>query len=933
MKHLHTNWNINMKHLGTFCFSILLFLGTLNGQSSMSEAERMKLLTRAIEARENGNVKEARALLEQIANASPADSQITNQMEALEAELESQGADAVDKSEANKYNTLLSNVEEKQKDAIVDAKKRMSFARQALKEKNYALALKELQTAEANIQPYNSIATKFLTEDLADKRKKVFFTQAKDTFEANEYEDAVSQVMDYKKYFGSDRQIRSVESDLQQEMGDEQFEASVSSYEDRRYKDAQEELKTYNQEFGENRKSQKFQKLIDHDAYNPFRQNTDRMDPSFPKQEQKVKDLLLKGRSLYLAGNFEGASRAFQEIDTIQPGHIESNLFLKKIAERLDSQNYATRLKTRSQLLEEVSSSWQRPRVFLFEEPPTPVVKSSGALQSKIKKIKVPRAQFIGMPLSNVVETISELSMEYDFTAAEGEKGVNVVLLDPSNSDPEVNINLRNLTVERVLQFVTQQVGYSFEVTEDAIVVKPSMGDNQEFLETDFFPISQAAVVRITGGSGGGSSSDSAVDPFADPSDSVSSDSGSGDESAIKSFFERAGVSFSIPGSTLAYEGTELIITQSTKNLERVRTILRRYNETKQVEVEAKFLEVNQNDLDELGFDWNNVYTDETRTSGSFDTQNRKLAETFTAADSDSFTRIIQSSSSGAQSTTEVPNLPPPFPSTADLATGASDLISFRGILRNTEFNLVINALSRKSTSDLMSAPKVTMLAGMEGRIQVGQEFLYPTEYEAGEVTTGGGGGGGGGGNTTSPASVGITSPLPSDFQSRLVGVELIVTPTVEQGDIITLRLSPIVTEFEGFVQYGSPNIAISGSTTVTAPSGYFQPIFSTRIVETQVSVFDGATVVIGGLTRNEIKSINDSVPVIGDLPIVGRFFQNRGETSVKRNLLIFVTANLISPGGSPSKQRIGNLKPNSLFQNPVIVSPTGTETRRAVVE
>jgi general secretion pathway protein D len=84
----------------------------------------------------------------------------------------------------------------------------------------------------------------------------------------------------------------------------------------------------------------------------------------------------------------------------------------------------------------------------------------------------------------------------------------------------------------------------------------------------------------------------------------------------------------------------------------------------------------------------------------------------------------------------------------------------------------------------------------------------------------------------------------------------------------------------------------------------------------------------MGGLTRDEVKSYNDRVPVLGDIPGLGRLFRSEGETRQKRNLLIFVTANLISPGGSPSNQGYRNVQPNSLFQNPTIMTPAGTVNR-----
>jgi general secretion pathway protein D len=60
----------------------------------------------------------------------------------------------------------------------------------------------------------------------------------------------------------------------------------------------------------------------------------------------------------------------------------------------------------------------------------------------------------------------------------------------------------------------------------------------------------------------------------------------------------------------------------------------------------------------------------------------------------------------------------------------------------------------------------------------------------------------------------------------------------------------------------------------------------------------------------------------------VGRLFRSEGETRQKRNLLIFVTANLVSPGGSPARQNYRSVNANSLFQNPTIMTPAGTVSR-----
>jgi general secretion pathway protein D len=159
--------------------------------------------------------------------------------------------------------------------------------------------------------------------------------------------------------------------------------------------------------------------------------------------------------------------------------------------------------------------------------------------------------------------------------------------------------------------------------------------------------------------------------------------------------------------------------------------------------------------------------------------------------------------------------------------------------------------------------------------------------------------------------------------------VELKVTPTVEEdGHSISLDLNPKVTEFEGFVEYGGQSIAISGGTTVTVPSGFYQPIFGIREMNTKVTLWDGATLIMGGLTREDVKNVSDKIPVLGNLPGIGRFFRSKGESTQKRNLLIFVTANLVNPGGAQKQRADPGLTPNSLYQNPTIVTPAGISAR-----
>ena len=77
-------------------------------------------------------------------------------------------------------------------------------------------------------------------------------------------------------------------------------------------------------------------------------------------------------------------------------------------------------------------------------------------------------------------------------------------------------------------------------------------------------------------------------------------------------------------------------------------------------------------------------------------------------------------------------------------------------------------------------------------------------------------------------------------------------------------------------------------------------PVISRRKVQTKVIVWDGETVVLGGMITEHVTSIDDKIPFLGDVPLIGRIFRSDVSRSEKRNLLIFVTARLVNPAGQP---------------------------------
>ncbi len=653
--------------------------------------------------------------------------------------------------------------------------------------------------------------------------------------------------------------------------------------------------------------------------------------------------LVARARSQYLAGDAPTARATFGQAEALDPNNAEVKYFLERLAADSLAAD-SPRVHTRAQMIRSVNAAWQRPDG--VPEPGLAATERPGpsALLEKLEHIILPSVNFNGMELSRVVNALSVISEEFDLSQAPP-KGINFVLLDQSQADPTVNLTLRNLSLKRVLDFITDSVGYQYEVQADAVVVRP--GGEQSALATQFFPIARSTVLRLTGPG-------AATGPLRSGGGGAAADHSTmaGEGQVIRSFLQLAGVSFEgVTGSTLAFDGSQLIVTQTPRNLERIRNILSRYHEVRQVEIEAKFMEVQQGALEELGIQWN-VGKKATQHSGAsivnYRSSNRSLADAFTSSSGGVRGSIVRGIAAGTTTTSkldatgaildstrtstsgsaapDVPIIdsPPPIPGTNNLGFAANPLAAVTGIIGEFDVTAIVRALSQKAGTELLSAPKLTVLSGNPATITVAQELRYPQSFGQVQSQVGTGSASGGG-----SAGVAITAGTPQEFTTRNVGVELKVTPTVEEDDYsISLDLNPKVTEFEGFVEYGGQSIAISGGTTVTVPSGFFQPIFGVREMSTKVTIWDGATLVMGGLTREDVKNVSDKVPVLGNLPGIGRLFRSKGESTQKRNLLIFVTANLVNPGGALKKQVHAGVPPVSLYQNPTIVTPAGLSPR-----
>jgi general secretion pathway protein D len=165
-----------------------------------------------------------------------------------------------------------------------------------------------------------------------------------------------------------------------------------------------------------------------------------------------------------------------------------------------------------------------------------------------------------------------------------------------------------------------------------------------------------------------------------------------------------------------------------------------------------------------------------------------------------------------------------------------------------------------------------------------------------------------------------VTPATPTNFTVANLGVSLEVLPQVgPDRRIIEVALNPVIRDFEGFVNYGTPIVGSSNTTTVNlvdntaatdsvfgeiTSNAILKPIFRTIRGKTSLRVLDGQTIVMGGLVTERRRQINDKVPILGDLPFVGRIFRNDGISVEKRSVLIFVNVELTDPAGNPYRDR-----------------------------
>ena len=218
--------------------------------------------------------------------------------------------------------------------------------------------------------------------------------------------------------------------------------------------------------------------------------------------------------------------------------------------------------------------------------------------------------------------------------------------------------------------------------------------------------------------------------------------------------------------------------------------------------------------------------------------------------------------------------------------------------MTDPQFRVVLRAIEQRDGIDLLNEGQVTTLSGRQAQIAVNEVKSIVTGVNQQQGQSGGG--------TTSGSGT-VQQAASSSFQTPTttpvpLGPVIDVLPTVSaDGVSIQMTIIPTLTEFVGYdfttAEIFVPKTITSQGTPVTSVLPL--PIFRVRQVTTSCNVWDGQTVVLGGLISDEVTKIKDKVPFLGDLPIVGKAFRSESSQTRKKNLVIFVTPTIIDPAGN----------------------------------
>ncbi len=394
-------------------------------------------------------------------------------------------------------------------------------------------------------------------------------------------------------------------------------------------------------------------------------------------------------------------------------------------------------------------------------------------------------------------------------------------------------------------------------------------------------------------GGGGGAATGSGVGPLnylnSTAADIVAIDT------AVVTFFNAIGVNLAATGRSVAFnDKLGLLFVKATPGeLDTIERVIQVLNQVAgEVDVKARFIEVEQDDNASLGFDW---YL------GNF----INGAVVANGGSSPSLTVPVSAANPlGAFPGNTASSLVPSSANDQLLTSGLRDagvpaLATITGIMTDPNFRVVLHALQQRNGFENLAEPEAVVISGRQTEMKATQIQSIVTDYNYGSSGSGFGGGGLGSSSSATivntAAATTIVQPATTPME---IGPTLDVVPYIlSDGYTINMTLIPVLMQFNG---YDTPNLPpLTGIANVQVIPAVL-PDFTVRTVVTTVNVWDNQTIMLGGLISSSVQTTKDKVPFLGDIPFFGRLFQSQQKNTQKKNLMIFVTAKIVDPAGNP---------------------------------
>ena len=654
---------------------------------------------------------------------------------------------------------------------------------------------------------------------------------------------------------------------------------------------------------------------------------------------------------LFANRRYMDAKDVLEQILVANPFDSDAMALLRRVNVRVEELGRTRRKATREERLAQVEWEWNQPL-----RPSTQIgtavnVATDGRIRNddarvkdvfdKLNGIKIPSVVFDNDSLDSIVARLKQMSKDYDPDPVK--RGVNIILrinekagasapaedafgeeggfeeggfeegAEVAASAPAqngVSLRLSDVPILKIIELICLQQDLKYKVTEHAVIIADK-SIPLDTMEVRFYDV-PAGFLDL-------------IEPNLDTAgasliDDAGGGAGDGAAKGVRQYFDEFGVKFDA-GSEISFiqSVNRLVVKNTPAEHGKIDRIIKELAPAEnQIIIESKFYEINQDDIDELAFEWSiariedgSGFTDPNAgyigrdpnyvggvngdPNGSL---NDFLSDGFSLDKSGDLTSAggdgLESAVRSLGSVLGAPGL-------------SQGTFKFASILGDTTFNTLVSAIQQRSGEDVLNAPKVTTQNGHTAKIRVVQERYFPEEWEEPEVEQNSQGDGG--------SSSTVTPSKPVFGEPRDIGAVLTVTPQIDPDQrVIELQLKPEVIEFVEYdnsfnvdmlVGQEQTFVPIVGAPfTVTVYTAFEQkfsmPIFESRTVDTTVRVWDGETLALGGMISENKTTYEDKIPYLGDIPFLGRFFTSNGERSVKQNLIIFVTARLIDPSGLP---------------------------------